>query len=88
MILTHESGAQEDQFDEKKRRPKISWYYPFKETVSPPPVYNYLKVIVFKSPWYGYMAPDINCYGPSNFLRLGSKIIQNYHFNFECAKSC
>ncbi len=29
MILTHESGAQEDQFDEKKRRPKISWYYPF-----------------------------------------------------------
>jgi hypothetical protein len=30
MILTHESGAQEDQFDEKKRRPKISWYYPFK----------------------------------------------------------
>jgi hypothetical protein len=30
MILTHESGAQEDQFDGKKRRPKISWYYPFK----------------------------------------------------------
>jgi hypothetical protein len=30
MILTHESGAQEDQFDEKKWRPKISWYYPFK----------------------------------------------------------
>jgi hypothetical protein len=29
MILTHESGAQEDQFDGKKRRPKISWYYPF-----------------------------------------------------------
>ncbi len=29
MILTHESGAQEDQFDGKKR-PKISWYYPFK----------------------------------------------------------
>jgi hypothetical protein len=28
MILTHESGAQEDQFDEKKRQ-KISWYYPF-----------------------------------------------------------
>jgi hypothetical protein len=26
MILTHESGAQEDQFDGKKRRPKISWY--------------------------------------------------------------
>ncbi len=32
MILTHESGAQEDQFDGKKS-PKISWYYPFKETV-------------------------------------------------------
>ncbi len=31
MILTHESWAQEDQFDEKKWRPKISWYYPFKE---------------------------------------------------------
>jgi hypothetical protein len=31
MILTHESGAQEDQFDGKKRRPKISWYYPFKQ---------------------------------------------------------
>jgi hypothetical protein len=30
MVLTHESGAQEDQFDGKKRRPKISWYYPFK----------------------------------------------------------
>jgi hypothetical protein len=30
MILTHESGAQEDQFDGKKR-PKISWYYPFKQ---------------------------------------------------------
>jgi hypothetical protein len=30
MILTHESGAQEDQFDGKKRKPKISWYYPFK----------------------------------------------------------
>jgi hypothetical protein len=24
MILTHESGAQEDQFDGKKRKPKIS----------------------------------------------------------------
>ncbi len=32
MILTHESGAQEDQFDGKKRRPKISWYYPFKQS--------------------------------------------------------
>ncbi len=32
MILTHESEAQEDQFDGKKRRPKISWYYPFKHT--------------------------------------------------------
>jgi hypothetical protein len=31
MILTHESEAQEDQFDGKKRRPKISRYYPFKE---------------------------------------------------------
>ena len=30
MILTHESGSEEDQFDGKKRRPKISWYYPFK----------------------------------------------------------
>jgi hypothetical protein len=30
MIITHESGAQEDQFDGKKRRSKISWYYPFK----------------------------------------------------------
>jgi hypothetical protein len=30
MILTHESGALEDQFDEKKWRPKISWDYPFK----------------------------------------------------------
>jgi hypothetical protein len=31
MIWTHESGAQEDQFDGKKRRPKISWYYPFND---------------------------------------------------------
>jgi hypothetical protein len=31
MILTHESGSQEDQFDEKKWRQKISWYYPFKK---------------------------------------------------------
>ncbi len=31
MILTHESGAREDQFDEKKWRPKISWDYPFKK---------------------------------------------------------
>ncbi len=30
MILTHESGSQEDQFDGKKRRSKISWYYPIK----------------------------------------------------------
>jgi hypothetical protein len=30
MILTHESGFQEDQFDEKKWRQKISWDYPFK----------------------------------------------------------
>jgi hypothetical protein len=30
MILTHESGSQEDQFDEKKWRQKISWDYPFK----------------------------------------------------------
>jgi hypothetical protein len=29
MILTHESGSQEDQFDEKKWRQKISWDYPF-----------------------------------------------------------
>jgi hypothetical protein len=31
MILTPESGVQEDQFDIKKRRPTISWYYPFKQ---------------------------------------------------------
>jgi hypothetical protein len=31
MILTHESGSQEDQFYEKKWRQKILWYYPFKE---------------------------------------------------------
>ncbi len=31
MILTHESGSQEDQFDEKKWREKISWDYPFKD---------------------------------------------------------
>jgi hypothetical protein len=30
MILTHESGSQEDQFDKKKWRQKISWDYPFK----------------------------------------------------------
>ncbi len=30
MILTHESGSKEDQFDEKKWRQKISWDYPFK----------------------------------------------------------
>jgi hypothetical protein len=34
MIITYESGAQEDQFDGKKRRPKISWYYPFKQVFS------------------------------------------------------
>jgi hypothetical protein len=28
--FNYESGSQEDQFDEKKWRPKISWYYPFK----------------------------------------------------------
>ncbi len=33
MILTHESGSQEDQFDEKKWRQKISWYYHFKKAV-------------------------------------------------------
>jgi hypothetical protein len=46
MILTHESGAQEDQFDEKKRRPKISWYYPFKQCcryVNPPLEYMILR---------------------------------------------
>ncbi len=35
MILTHESGAQEDQFDGKKGRPKISWYSPFKSHKQP-----------------------------------------------------
>jgi hypothetical protein len=25
------------------------------------------------------------CNGPLKFLCLGSKIIQNYHFNFQCA---
>ncbi len=30
MILTHESGSQEDQFAQKKWRQKISWDYPFK----------------------------------------------------------
>ncbi len=34
MILTHESGSQEDQFDEKKWRQKISWYYPFKHLIN------------------------------------------------------
>jgi hypothetical protein len=34
MILTHESGSQEDQFDEKKWRQKISWDYPFKALLS------------------------------------------------------
>jgi hypothetical protein len=28
MILIYESGPQEDQFHEKKRSPKISWYHP------------------------------------------------------------
>jgi hypothetical protein len=32
MILTHESGSQEDQFDEKKWRQKILWDYPFNQT--------------------------------------------------------
>jgi hypothetical protein len=32
----------------------------FKGTVSP--VYNYLKVIAFKSPWYEHMAPDIKSF--------------------------
>jgi hypothetical protein len=32
MILTLESGSQEDQFDEKKWRQKISWDYPFKRS--------------------------------------------------------
>jgi hypothetical protein len=35
MILTHESGAQEDQFDGKKRRPNFSWYYPFNTVYTP-----------------------------------------------------
>ncbi len=30
MILTYESGSQEDQFDIKKWRQKISWDYLFK----------------------------------------------------------
>ncbi len=38
MILTHESGSQEDQFDEKKWRQKISWYYPFNVTWSQQPL--------------------------------------------------
>ncbi len=32
MILTHESGSHKNQFHEKKWRPKILWYYPFKAT--------------------------------------------------------
>ncbi len=35
MILTHESGSKEDQFDEKKWRQKISWDYPFKHKLFP-----------------------------------------------------
>jgi hypothetical protein len=45
MISTHESEAQEDQFDGKKRRPKISWYYPFKKVVN----LNLLKVLLLKT---------------------------------------
>ncbi len=42
MILTHESGSQEDQFDEKIVA-KISWYYPF----------NFL-VYTYKFNWKSY----------------------------------
>jgi hypothetical protein len=48
MILTRESGAQEDQFDGKKRRPKISWYYPFKAIMEHTPEPGFLT----KSVWY------------------------------------
>ncbi len=38
MFLTHESGAREDQFDGKKWRPKISWYYPFNKFIEFGPI--------------------------------------------------
>ncbi len=55
--------------------------HPLKGTVSP--VYNYLKVIAFKSPWCRHMAPDIKsfftfslfCNRPAKFLCLDSKSI-------------
>jgi hypothetical protein len=61
----------------------------FKGTVTVSTVYNYLKVIALKSPWFEHMAPDVNifltvsliCNERVKFLCLGSKIIQNYHFN-------
>jgi hypothetical protein len=40
-----------------ERHTQIALYMLLKGTVSP--VYNYLKVIAFKSPWYGHIAPDI-----------------------------
>ncbi len=51
MILTHESGAQKDQFDEKKWRPKISWYYPFKQLSAPPvtSILNLFPLIIRKN---------------------------------------
>ncbi len=42
MILTHESGSQDDQFDEKKWRQKISWDYPFNKKI-------YLFVVTLRS---------------------------------------
>ncbi len=35
-----------------------------------------------------FLIVSLICNGPVKFLCLGSEIILNYYFNFECAQSC
>ncbi len=62
MILTHESGAQEDQFDEKKEGPKSRETIPLKplqdkqgwaDKTRPSKMYTEYKKTFFKFPLFG-----------------------------------
>ncbi len=62
MILTHESGSQEDQFDEKKWRQKISWDYPFKYMYSAQPyAYFTQSDMYFPQPYIQYDRHSLQC---------------------------
>ncbi len=76
MILTHESGAQEDQFDEKKRRPKISWYYPFKWENYASRIQSWIRIRIW---WWNFRirqkGPDPTGSGSATLCRMASSII-------------